>query len=137
MYDDDPVYLALREAFPIVHFHARKRTAEVVVKSKTPPRAAIAIAKKRNGKGTTKDNGVKRVLKRTPRRRPDVYDLTCKEVLHCRKHRWRIVRQKALKIQKGIVRVYSMCSRENCRARAKIDIRGGREINFEIYTKVR
>jgi hypothetical protein len=134
LYDDDPVYAALREAFPTVHFHSKKRTVDVVA-----PKKRVAIAKKRNGKGT-KGNGVKKLVRRrVPRRRPDaVYDFTCKEILRRHEHDWRKVKQKSLKNQVGIVRVYSICSRENCRARAKFDIRGGREkINFEIYTKVR
>ena len=55
LYDDDPVYAALREAFPTVHFHSKKRTVEVVVKNETPKKR-VAIAKKRKG---TKSNGVK------------------------------------------------------------------------------
>ena len=137
LYDDDPVYGALREAFPTVHFHSKKRTVDVVVKNETPKKR-VAIAKKRKGT-TTKSNGVKRVVRRVPRRRPDVYDFTCKEVLHCHEHRWRKVRQKPMKNQKGIERIYYMCSREKCRARVKIDLdkSRGREIHFEMYTKVR
>ena len=135
LYEDDPVYAALREAFPAVHFHAKTRTVEVVAKNETPKKR-VAIAKKR--KGTTKGNGVKRVVRRVQRRRrPDVYDLMCKESLHCHEHNWRIVRQKALKMQKGIVRIYYKCTREKCRARAKIDVSNvsrGRPIHCEMYT---
>ena len=138
LYDDDPVYAALREAFPTVHFHSKKRAVDVVVKNETPKKR-VAIAKKRNkGKGTN-SNGVKGVVRMVPRRRPDVYDFTCKEKLHRHEHNWRIFGRKPNKDRKGVERIYYKCTREKCRARMKIDLdmRRGRQIHCEIYTKVR
>ncbi len=138
LYDDDPVYGALREAFPTVHFHSKKRAVDVVVKNETPKKR-VAIAKKRNSGKGTKSNGVKRVVRRVPRRRPDVYDFTCKEKLHRHEHNWRIFGRKPNKDRKGVERIYYKCTREKCRARVKIDLdkSRGREIHFEMYTQVR
>ena len=91
-----------------------------------------------SGKGT-KSNGVKGVVRRVPRRRPDVYDFTCKEKLHRHEHNWRIFGRKPNKDRKGVERIYYKCTREKCRARIKIDLdmSRGRQIHFEMYTKVR